>query len=169
MNPTVRKLLYVVYGLVFGLTLSRSGAADFNYIQKMFLFEDFQLYGILASAVITAGVGLWLVKRYGRTITGEPVQIKGKTVHVGNLVGGALFGAGWAVTGMCPGPIMVNIGEGKIYALAAFAGVLVGTWIFGYFYFPLQKRLGLPSVFPAAADGAGKGKQSAAFSGGGGC
>ena len=148
MNSILRALLLVAFGLVFGLTLSRSGAADWNYIQKMFLFEDFQLYGILASAVLTTSIGMGLARRYGRTITGEPLRIKGKSVHVGNLVGGALFGAGWAITGMCPGPIMVNIGEGKVYALAAFAGVLVGTWIFGRFYFPLQERLGLPMVFP---------------------
>ncbi len=156
MNPTVRNVLYVVYGLAFGFTLSRSGAADFNYIQKMFLFEDLQLYGILASGVVTAGVGLWLVRRAGRTITGDPVSFSSKPVNRGNLVGGALFGAGWAITGMCPGPVLVNVGEGKIYALAAFAGVLAGTYLFGYLYAPLQRTFGLPEL-PAEVQGAAAG------------
>ena len=45
-------LLYLVLGTIFGFALSRSGAADYDYIQGMFLFERFQLYGILATGVL---------------------------------------------------------------------------------------------------------------------
>src|SRR5262245_56400647 len=127
-------LLYVLLGVVFGFVLSRSGAADYNYIQSMFLFESFQLYGIIGTAVVLTAPGLWLVKRGGRTALGSRLSIEQKPSHRGTIAGGLLFGIGWAMAGMCPGPILVNIGEGKLYAFAALAGALVGAGAFGSLY-----------------------------------
>jgi uncharacterized membrane protein YedE/YeeE len=139
-------LLYVVLGTVFGFALSRSGAADYDFIQGMFLFQNFQLYGILASGVLFTAPGLWLIKRRGRTLAGSPIHIELKSLNRGTIVGGLLFGAGWSLTGMCPGPILVNIGEGKVYAVAALAGALVGAGLFGSAYGRLQKPFGLPPL-----------------------
>src|SRR3954469_17137882 len=119
-------LLYLALGTVLGLALSRSGAADYDFIQGMFLFTNLQLYGIIGSAVVITAPGLWLIKRNGSTLFGRPVHIELKAGHRGNVIGGLLFGVGWSIAGMCPGPIWVNIGEGKIYAVAALAGGLVG-------------------------------------------
>ena len=58
-------MLYLVLGTIFGFALSRSGAADYDYIQGMFLFERFQLYGILATGCPVTAPGLWLIKRRG--------------------------------------------------------------------------------------------------------
>ena len=104
-------LLYLVLGAIFGFVLSRSGAADYDFIQGMFLLTNFQLYGIIGSAVAFTAPALWLLKRYGKTLTGKPLVIELKPGHRGNIVGGVLFGVGWSITGMCPGPILVNIGE----------------------------------------------------------
>ena len=139
-------LLYVLLGTSFGFVLSRSGAADYNYIQGMFLFERFQLYGIIGTAVALTAPGLWLIKRYGRTALGRPIEIELKPQHRGNIVGGLLFGVGWSMAGMCPGPIFVNIGEGKIYALAALAGALVGAGLFGAIYTRVQGLFKLPRL-----------------------
>jgi uncharacterized membrane protein YedE/YeeE len=64
----------------------------------------------------------------------------------GTVVGGLLFGVGWSITGMCPGPILVNVGEGKLYALAALAGALVGAGAFGTLYSRLQSLFALPPL-----------------------
>src|SRR5688572_19436673 len=146
-------LLYILLGTIFGFVLSRSGAADYNYIQQMFLFEDFQLYGIIGSAVVLTAPGLWLIKRRGRTALGRPVQIDTKRTNRGNIVGGVLFGVGWSMAGMCPGPIFVNIGEGKLYALAALAGALCGTALLGATYPHLRRPLGLPPVSVGTGEG----------------
>ncbi len=146
-------LFYLVLGSVFGFALSRSGAADYNFIQGMFLFEEFQLYGIIGTAVILTAPSLWLLKRRGRTITGEPLQIDLKPGHRGNIYGGILFGIGWSITGMCPGPILVNIGEGKVYALAALAGTLIGASAFGTLYPRLIKPFGLPPLDVGTGEG----------------
>jgi hypothetical protein len=139
-------VLYVVLGTIFGLVLSRSGAADYDQIQSMFLFRSFQLYGILGTAVVLTAAGLWIIKQRGRTALGRPLKMELKPLHRGNVVGGVLFGIGWSMAGMCPGPILVNIGEGKIYALAALAGALVGAALLGAVYPRLQKPLKLPLI-----------------------
>jgi uncharacterized membrane protein YedE/YeeE len=112
----------------------------------MFLFESFQLYGIIGSAVALTAPGLWLIRRRGSTVLGRPVAIELKVLNRGTIAGGLLFGVGWSMTGMCPGPILVNIGEGKIYALAAIAGALTGTGLFGAFYTRLQRPMKLPPL-----------------------
>jgi uncharacterized membrane protein YedE/YeeE len=146
-------LPYLVLGTAFGWVLSRSGAADYDYVQRMFLFESFQLYGIIGTAVVLTAPGLWLLKRIGRTALGAPLKVSPKPRHPGNVLGGILFGVGWSITGMCPGPILVNVGEGKVYALAALAGVLVGAGAFGALYERLAPPLRLPVVKVGTGDG----------------
>ena len=140
------RALYLVLGTIFGFVLSRSGAADYNFIQGMFLFENFQLYGIIGTAVVLTAPGLWLIQRRGRTALGAPVRVELKPMTRGTVVGSVLFGVGWSIAGMCPGPILVNIGEGKIYALAALAGALTGAGVFGTLYSRLQSTLRLPPL-----------------------
>jgi uncharacterized membrane protein YedE/YeeE len=146
-------LLYVVLGTIFGFVLSRSGAADYNYIQAMFLLEDFQLYGIMGTAVALTAPGMWLIKRRGRTAFGTPIEVERKRIHGGHVAGGLLFGVGWSITGMCPGPILVNIGEGKIYALAALAGAFIGAALFGTAYPRLQNVFALPALKVGTGEG----------------
>ena len=145
-SSTNLTFLYVALGTVFGFTLSRSGAADYNFIQSMFLFTSFQLYGIIGTAVAMTLPGLLLLKKYGRTITGRPIAIDLKPFNRGNVAGGLLFGIGWSMAGMCPGPIVVNIGEGKLYGIAALAGALVGAAMLGALYPRLQRPFRLPKM-----------------------
>ena len=146
-------LLYALAGIAFGFLLSRSGAADYDFIQAMFLFESFQLYGIIGTAVVVTAPGLWLLRRYGRTASGQPLRIDPKPKTRGNALGGLLFGVGWSMTGMCPGPIFVNIGEGKLYALAAMAGALCGTALLGATYPRLRQPLRLPPISVGTGEG----------------
>jgi uncharacterized membrane protein YedE/YeeE len=139
-------ILYLALGTAFGFVLSRSGAADYDYVQSMFLFGNLQLYGIIGTAVVLTAPGLWWIQRRGRTLLGAPVRVERKPMNRGTIAGGLLFGVGWSITGMCPGPILVNIGEGKVYAVAALAGALVGAGLFGTLYSRLQIFFRLPTV-----------------------
>lgn len=146
-------LTYLVLGTAFGFVLSRSGAADYDQIQAMFLFESVQLYGIIGTAVAITAPGLWMIRRRGATVFGRPITIEMKPQHRGNVLGGLLFGVGWSMAGMCPGPILVNIGEGKLHAIAALAGALVGTALLGVSYPTLQPRLQLPPLRVGPGEG----------------
>ena len=145
--------LYVLLGTAFGFVLSRSGAADYNYIQATFLFESVQLYAIMGTAVVLAAIGLRVIKQRGRTAAGRPITIEQKPLHGGNVAGGFLFGIGWSIAGMCPGPILVNLGEGKIYAVATLAGALAGAGTFGVLYEHLQRAFRLPPLKVGTGEG----------------
>lgn len=146
-------LIYLAFGTAFGWVLSRGGAADYDYIQGMFLFTSFQLYGIIGTAVAVTAPGLWWLKRRGTTASGAALAVKPKPRHPGNVAGGVLFGVGWSITGMCPGPILVNVGEGKLYALGALAGALVGAALFGVLYERFPAALRLPALKVGTGDG----------------
>lgn len=139
-------ILYLIFGTIFGFILSRSGAADYNFIQGMFLFTNLQLYGIIGTAVVIGAPGLWLLKRRGRTLDGRLLSIELKPFNRGSIAGSVLFGIGWSMCGMCPAPILVNIGEGKLYAIAALAGALIGAGAFGTLYERLQNVFALPAI-----------------------
>ena len=147
------QMLFLALGTFFGFVLSRSGAADYDFIQGMFLFTNLQLYGIMGAAVLVGAPGIWLIKRRGRTLGGRKIEIELKALHRGNIAGGVLFGIGWSLAGMCPGPILVNIGEGKIYALAALAGSLAGAGLFGTLYQRMQKPFALPALKVGTGEG----------------
>jgi uncharacterized membrane protein YedE/YeeE len=136
-------VLILVLGTAFGFVLSRSGAANYDLVQGMFLFTHFQLYGIIGAAIAVTAPGLWLLRRHGRALDGSPLSFRPKVRDRGTILGGILFGVGWSITGMCPGPIFVNLGEGKLYAIAALAGALSGAYILGAAYPSLSRRFGL--------------------------
>jgi len=146
-------VFHFALGALFGWILSRSGAADYNYIQAMFRFESFQLYGIIGTAVAVTAPGLWLLKRKSKTLLGRPLVVTPKPMHPGNIVGGCLFGIGWSITGMCPGPILVNVGEGKLYAVPALVGALLGAGVFASAYRVLRTPLHLPEIKLGTGDG----------------
>ena len=138
------RLLYLALGTAFGYVLYRCGATDYDTVQRMFLLQDFQLWGVIGTAVAITAPGLWLLRRHGRTAGGAALKVTPKPRNPGNWVGGAIFGAGWSITGMCPGPIFVNLGAGKLHALAALAGALAGAALLASLYPRIAPVLRLP-------------------------
>jgi len=131
----MRFLPYLLAGLAFGFVLIKSEAASWYRIMEMFHFQSFHMFGIMATAIATGLAGIHLLKRYGRlrTLEGEAIVIPKKAPgRLNYILGGAIFGLGWGVIGLCPGPIFALVGMGSIGALAALAGALHGTWLYGY-------------------------------------
>jgi len=127
-------LPYLLAGLAFGFVMIKSEAASWYRIMEMFYFQSFHMFGIMASAIATGLIGVLLLKRYGRLLTldGEAIVIPQKAPGRWNYIfGGLIFGLGWGVIGLCPGPIFSLVGMGSIGALAALAGALHGTWLYG--------------------------------------
>jgi uncharacterized protein len=130
----MRFLPYLLAGIAFGFVMIKSEAASWYRIMEMFYFQSFHMFGIMASAIATGLAGVLLLKRHGRLLTldGESIVIPQKAPGRYNyLFGGLIFGLGWGIIGLCPGPIFSLVGMGSIGALAALAGALHGTWLYG--------------------------------------
>ena len=124
---------YLAWGLAFGFIISRSGAVRFDFINQMFLLGDFRLYGIIGSAIAVAMPGfLWMkaMKKKGAP-SFKKIPFPARRFTQGTLWGAAAFGAGWALTGTCPGPAMIQLGEGHGMALFTIAGIFLGNWAYG--------------------------------------
>ncbi len=135
-------ILNLFFGILFGFFLSRVGATDYKKIEEMFLLKDLHLMFVIGSAIVVGIIGIQIIKRLKlKTITGKEIEMKPKDRHMGNIIGGLVFGIGWALTGSCPGTIITQLGEGKLAALFTFLGLVAGTYLFGVFYPKLGKCL----------------------------
>lgn len=118
-------------GILFGILLIKSEVASWFRIEQMFLFQQAHMYLIIGSAVAVGAVSVALIKRFGlRTVDGEQPVLKVKPFQKGTIIGGILFGLGWAITGACPGPIYAQIGSGETLALITLVGALLGTYLY---------------------------------------
>jgi len=130
----MRFLPYLFAGLLFGFVMVKSEAASWYRIMEMFYFQSFHMFGIMGSAIATGLTGVFLLKRFGSKIAldGTTIEIPSKEPGRWNyILGGLIFGLGWGIIGLCPGPIFALVGMGSIGALAALAGALHGTWLYG--------------------------------------
>lgn len=132
-NKITKGIKYVLAGILFGLVMAKSEAASWYRIREMFLFANFHMYGIIGTAVIL-GAGLTLfIKKYNlRDIKGNPIVFTDKAPGIWRyLLGGTLFGLGWALAGACPGPMFVSLGYGFSVMIVVILGGLLGTFVYG--------------------------------------
>jgi uncharacterized membrane protein YedE/YeeE len=134
----MNNLFSAVIGIYFGILLVKSEVASWFRIQRMFRFEEAHMFLIIGSAIVVGAISILLIKKLGlKTVDGQTIEPKGKKFQKGTIIGGLLFGMGWAITGACPGPIYAQIGSGEYLAGVTFAGVLLGAYAYAF----LQPRL----------------------------
>ncbi|MDP3466873.1 MAG: YeeE/YedE thiosulfate transporter family protein [Daejeonella sp.] len=124
---------FLLLGIVFGIVMTKSEAVSWYRIQEMFRFQAFHMYGIIGTAVTLGVAGVALIKRFRmRDYHGNPIMFNPKEKSVSRyLIGGSIFGLGWALSGACPGPMVVNIGYGYWAMAIVFFFAIVGTYLYG--------------------------------------
>lgn len=124
---------FLLTGIVFGIVMAKSEAFSWYRIQEMFRFQSFHMYGIIGTAVVLGMAGVALIKKFGiRDIAGNPILFHPKEKSYPRyLIGGTIFGLGWALSGACPGPMVVNIGYGYLSFFIVFGFALLGTLFYG--------------------------------------
>lgn len=133
-----KRLVALLLGIFFGIVLVKSEVVSWFRIQKMFRFEEAHMYLIIASAVVVGAISVFIIKRLQmRTVQGEAIVIREKPFNKGVVVGGIIFGMGWAITGACPGPIYAQMGSGAYMAVITFVAALAGAYLYAF----LQPRL----------------------------
>ena len=129
----MKNLKFLLVGIFFGIVLVKSEAVSWYRIYEMFRFQSFHMYGIIGTAIGTGILFLQLSKRFklnslhGKEIA-VPLKDRGFTRYI---VGGTIFGFGWALIGACPGPMYILIGTGVFSMLIVLAAATLGTFIYG--------------------------------------
>lgn len=120
----------LLFGIVFGLLLHKGGATKYDVILGQLLLTDFTVLKIMLSVVITGMLGIHAMKALGW------VKLSIKSGSLGmNVVGGLIFGVGFAVLGYCPGTIAGAVGNGYLDALVGgVAGIIIGSGLFAALY-----------------------------------
>jgi uncharacterized membrane protein YedE/YeeE len=97
------------------------------------------MYGIIGTAVVLGVIGTALIKRFNlKDVQGNPINFAPKEKSFWRyLLGGSIFGLGWALSGACPGPMVVNIGYGFISFIVVVFFAVIGTYLYGV----LQSKL----------------------------
>ncbi len=113
--------------------MAKSEAFSWFRIQEMFRFQSFHMYGIIGTAVTLGVIGVYLIKKYKmRDLSGNPIMFFPKDRSTKRyLIGGTIFGLGWALSGACPGPMVVNIGYGYLAMIVVFGFAILGTFLYG--------------------------------------
>lgn len=132
--PGVGKLATVLMiGTYFGIVLTKSEVVRWQRVHDMFLFREPFMYLIIGVGVGVAMVSMFLIKQLGiKTVEGQSVTYVPKPFHKGVILGGMIFGAGWAITGACPGPIYAQIGGGAWMGWITLGGALVGMYLYAW-------------------------------------
>lgn len=130
-------LLGLIMGTIFGFLLQKGGVAKYDVIIGQLLLKDFTVIKIMLSAIVVGMVGIYLMKAMGMA------ELHPKPGSIGmTVVGGLIFGIGFALLGYCPGTISAAIGQGNLDALSGgLVGILIGSGIFAHLYPRLEKFL----------------------------
>ena len=129
----MKKLAYIFAGMIFGIGMFKSGAASWFRIYEMFQFDSFHMYGLMGVALTFGVTATYIIKKKNlKDFSGNPIVFTPKSKSVPRyLIGGILFGLGWALGGACPGPMFALVGGGFFPFIIAIAGALLGTYAYG--------------------------------------
>ena len=135
----MKNIKFIVIGAVFGLVLTKTEAVSWFRIQEMFRFQSFHMYGIIGSAIVVGMISIFIIRKLdAKAINGEEIIIPDKKLTKGSIIGGTIFGMGWALAGACPGPLYALLGAGYPVILVSILSALAGTWVYSRY------RLKLP-------------------------
>jgi len=130
-------ILGLLFGIIFGFLLQKGGVTRYNVIIGQLLLEDFTVLKIMLCAVVTGMIGIYFMKTIGW------VNLYPKTGSIGmSVIGGLIFGVGFALLGYCPGTVAGAVGNGYLDALfGGVIGILIGVGLFASLYQKVKNRI----------------------------
>lgn len=132
-----RLLAAVLFGLAFGFLLQKGGVGKYHILIGQLLLQDFTVVKVMLTAIVVGMIGIFILHRFAK------VNLHIKPTRIGpNIIGGLIFGAGFALIGYCPGTVAAALGQGSYDALFAMAGLVVGSYLYAEFSKPLKATVG---------------------------
>lgn len=129
----MKTIKFIAVGIFFGIVLVKSEAVSWYRIYEMFKFQSFHMYGIIGSAVFLGALSIWLFKKLRiKNTEGNSIALPPKDKgYIRYLLGGSIFGLGWALAGACPGPMYILLGTGVFSMLIVIGAAVLGTFVYG--------------------------------------
>ena len=129
----MKYIKFFLIGILFGIIMTKSEIISWFRIQEMFRFHSFHMYGVIGSAVILGVTQVLIMKKINfKNFKGEIIEFKNKKLgKYNNLFGGIIFGLGWALTGACPGPLYILIGNGYYVFIVVVLSAILGALSYG--------------------------------------
>lgn len=127
------RLSAAAVGSGFGFVIAWAGLTDTTVIRRMLLLAEPDVFLLMGSAIVTAGIGLRLLRAFGlqSLVTREPIAWTTPAIEPRHIGGSALFGAGWSVACTCPGPVAAMMGQGRAIGFIVGAGLMAGIVLRG--------------------------------------
>jgi uncharacterized membrane protein YedE/YeeE len=124
---------YILVGILLGFILYKSEAASWFRIYEMFRFQSFHMFGIIGSAIISGIIIVQIIKRRKiKNQEGQEIVIKDKAKTFARyIIGGFIFGCGWAIAGACPAPMFILLGAGNTVFIVYLIAAMTGTYVYG--------------------------------------
>lgn len=126
-KPDERKQLALglLFGIVFGFLLQKGGVAKYEVLIGALLLTDFTVMKIMLTAILVGMVGIFTMHALGLV----KLHVK-PTRYAANIIGGLLFGVGFALIGYCPGTGAAAVGQGNYDAIAGILGLMAGSHLY---------------------------------------
>ncbi|MHB8122123.1 MAG: YeeE/YedE thiosulfate transporter family protein [Desulfuromonadaceae bacterium] len=138
-NKALQLVIGLGIGFLFGFLLQKGNVTEYDVIVGQLLYRDFTVIKIMVTAVVTGMVGVHILRDLGLARLHPKPGSLGMT-----LIGGLIFGVGFAVLGYCPGTIAAAVGQGKMDAcVGGLTGIIVGSGLYAH-AFPYLSRTILP-------------------------
>jgi hypothetical protein len=143
-NGQAQVVLGLLTGIVFGFLLQKGGVTSYAVIMGQLLLTDFTVVKVMLSAIFVGMIGIYAMRPAGL------VRIHCRMGSVGStVIGGLIFGAGFALLGYCPGTAAGAVGTGALDAVFGMAGIALGAGIFARLYPRLDRSVLNRGAFPA--------------------
>ena len=128
----MKYIKYLLVGILFGITLSKAEVISWFRIYEMFKLQSFHMYGVIGSA---EAIGIVIIHFFKtekiKTMNGKAIIVEPKKKGISrNLIGGIIFGLGWALGGSCPGPMYILVGKGVVSILVVLFGAHLGAFLY---------------------------------------
>jgi hypothetical protein len=143
-DSRLQAVLGLLVGCCFGFLLQKGGATDYGVIEGQLLLVDFTVLKLMLSAVIVGMLLFHLLKHFGYVRSHAAEGTLGS-----NVIGGLIFGAGFALLGYCPGTVAGAVGTGAIDAVIGMCGLVIGAGLFAEWYPALCAGMLKRGPFPA--------------------
>jgi len=118
----------ILFGLIFGFLLQKGGVAKYHVLIGSLLLQDFTVFKVMIAAMLVGMIGLFPLAWMGKV----KLHIK-PTRYAAVIIGGLVFGAGFALNGYCPGTGAAALGQGNWDSLFMIAGMIAGSWLYAEF------------------------------------